>query len=339
MMRAAVYQGNQRLSVEEIPTPSPGPGQVLVQVKYCAICGTDIHAVLYDAAPVGVVLGHEFCGTIAALGEGVTRWAVGDRVVGGGGTVPPGKEGAQLAHPRYDYRTMGFASKPMRAYADYMLMEEWDPVPIPEGVSDEAAALCEPCAIAVRATRRSDLKLGDSVMVLGGGPIGLFCLQTARAAGATSVYLSEPTPVRREAALALGADAVIDPNQGDVVEQALALTGGLGPDVVFDCAGWQRTLDQSLSMVRRNGQVVLVAIAWEDIPVLPIDWMGREIRLQTTFGSVADDWRVALDLMKTGRVDVEPLLSDDSFVPLESINETFEALTKPTTQLQMVIKI
>jgi (R,R)-butanediol dehydrogenase/meso-butanediol dehydrogenase/diacetyl reductase len=234
---------------------------------------------------------------------------------------------------------MGFASKPMRAYADYILMEEWDPVPIPEGVSDEAAALCEPCAIAVRATRRSDLKLGDSVMVLGGGPIGLFCLQTARAAGATSVYLSEPAPVRREAALALGADAVIDPNQGDVVEQALALTGRLGPDVVFDCAGWQRTLDQSLSMVRRNGQVVLVAIAWEDIPVLPIDWMGREIRLQTTFGSVADDWRVALDLMKTGRIDVEPLLSDNSFVPLESIDETFNALIKPTNQLQMVIRM
>ena len=338
-MKAAVYKGRQRLSVDEVPTPSPGPGQVLVKVKYCAICGTDVHAFLYDAAPPGTVLGHEYCGAVAELGPGVSGWSVGDRVVGGGGVAPPGKGGGARSGPRFNYRTMGFADKPLRAYAEYILMDDWEPIPIPEGVSDEAAALCEPCAIAVHAVRRSDLKLGDSVLILGGGPIGLFCLQTTRAAGARTVFLSEPATARREAAVSLGADAVIDPAQEDAVERAVSLTGGLGPDIVFDCAGARSTLDQAMSMVRRDGQVVLVALAWEETPLVPVDWMAREVGLQTSFGSEPGDWRTVLALMKAGKVDVAPLLSEESFIPLEGIQQAFESLVKPSTQLQMVVSM
>lgn len=337
-MRAAVYRGNRKFGVDEIPTPKPGPGQVLVRVKYCAICGTDVHAFLYDAAPPGTVMGHEYCGAIARIGPGVTSWRVGDRVVGGGGTPPPGGGPGFAREPRYNYRTMGFAENPLRAYAEYILMEEWQPLPVPEGVSDEAAAMCEPCAVAVRAVRGSGLKLGDSVAVLGAGPIGLLCLQAARAAGAGRVFVSEPAPARSRAALRLGATAVLDPTREDVISRVVAETGGLGPDLVFDCAGARSTLDNALDMVRREGQVVLVAVVWEQTPVLPIDWMAREVRMQTSWGSRPQDWRIALELLRTGKITVEPLLSESSFIPLEGVQDAFESLVKPTTQLQMVVK-
>ena len=338
-MKAAVYKGRRRLSVEDVSTPSPGPDQVLVRVKYCAICGTDVHGFIYDAVPPGTVLGHEYCGTIAEVGSGVRGWTVGDRVVGGGGSAPPGVGNVVRTDPRYNFRTMGFAGKPLRAYAEYVVMEGWEPVAIPDGVSDEAAALCEPCAVAVHAVRISDLRLGDTVAVLGGGPIGLFCLQTARAAGAGKVFVSEPAPARQEAARLLGADAVIDPLQDDVVERVVSLTGGIGPDVVFDCAGAASTLDQAMNMVRRGGQVVLVALAWEKTAVLPVDWIAREIKLQASFSSLPEDWRIALDLMRSGKVSVAPMLSEDSFIPLEDIQQAFESLVKPSTQLQMVVKL
>jgi threonine dehydrogenase-like Zn-dependent dehydrogenase len=217
-------------------------------------------------------------------------------------------------------------------------MEEWEPLPLPDGVPDEAAALCEPCAVTVRATRMSQLRLGDSVAILGAGPIGLLCLQVVKAAGAGAVFVSEPAASRREAALNLGADAVVDPTDEDVVSRMVSLTGGVGPDVVFECAAARPTLDQALDMVRRSGQVMLIALAWEPTPVVPVDWAGREVKLQTSFGQTPKDWAIALELIRSGKVNMEPLLVETGFIPLQGIQQAFEALTSPTTQLQMVVK-
>ena len=337
-MRAAVYKGNQRLEVEEIPTPVPGPGEVLLKIKYCAICGTDVHAFLYDIPPSGTVMGHEFCGTIAAVGPGVTRWKEGDRVIGDGGAPPPGVHKAVRVEPRYNYRTMGFASMRQRGYAEYTLQEEWAPRSIPDGVSDEAAALCEPCSVAVRAVRRSGFSVGDSVGIIGAGPIGMLCLQVAKAAGAGPVFVSEMAPARIEAAGRLGADEVINAAEEDTVSRMVELTGGHGPDVVLDCAGVGSTLDQALDMVRRGGQVTLVAVPWETMPLQPVDWMAREISLVTSWGGDPPDWETSLNLIAAGKVTMEPLLSRTSFVPMDDIQAAFEALTSPSTQLQMVVK-
>jgi (R,R)-butanediol dehydrogenase/meso-butanediol dehydrogenase/diacetyl reductase len=338
-MKAAVYKGNQRMAIEEIPTPEPGPGQILVKVGYSAICGTDVHTFLYDIAPPGSVMGHEFCGTVDWVGSGESKWKVGDRVIGGGGTPPPGHGFGLRATPRYKYRTMGFSDTRIRAYAEYTVMEEWEPMLVPDNVSDEAAAMCEPLAVAVHAVRVSQLKMGDYVGVLGAGPIGLLCLQAAKAAGASGVFVSEPSPARREAALAVGADAVIDPITEDVEARMVSLTGGLGPRVVFECAAAKSTLDQGLNLVARNGQVVLIALAWEPTAVLPVDWVGSEVTLLASMGTRPEDWRIAMELIASEKVDMAPLLSDAGFIPLEGIQEAFESLVKPTTQLQIVVKL
>lgn len=338
-MKAAVYHPKQRFEVKELPTPQPGPGEVLIKVNRSAICGTDVHAFMYDLAPDGSVLGHEFAGTIAAVGSGVKRWKPGDRVIGGGGEYPIGKEPPVRAHPRYNYRTMGFTNTRSRGYAEYTILEEWAPLPIPDGVPDEAACLTEPCSVAVHAVRKSALRLGDTVGVIGAGPIGLLVTQAALAAGAGRVLVAEPAPGRAAAARSLGADSVIDPFEQDTVEQMVALTGGRGPDVMFDCAGLKKTLQQAFDSVKRAGQVVLVAVPWEPLPLLPAEWMAREIDFRSSWGGLPEDWRISLDLMRQGKISAQALMSDTSFIALGEIQPTFEALMKPTTQLQVVIRM
>ena len=335
-MRAAVYKGNQQFAIEEMADPTPGPGQVVVDVEFCAICGTDVHTFLYDIAPPGSVLGHEYSGVVSKVGQGVERWKVGDRIVGGGGEPHPTL--ATARGPRFNYRNEGFPLNKVRAYAEQVVMEEWEPIGIPEGVSSQAAAMCEPCAVTVHAVRLSKMCLGDTVTVLGAGPIGLLCMQVARAAGAARVFVAEPAPARAEAARRLGADAVIDPTETDVIERMVELSDGLGPNIVFECAAAKSTLDDALQMVRRNGQVMLVAITWEPTELLPPDWMAREVGVQASFGSQPEDWRIALDLIRTGKVSMEPLIDDASLLPLDGIQAAFEALCQPSTQLQMVVK-
>jgi (R,R)-butanediol dehydrogenase/meso-butanediol dehydrogenase/diacetyl reductase len=337
-MKAAVYKGKQRLVVEEVPTPSPGPGQVLVKVRYCAVCGSDVHRFQHDMLKPGAILGHEYSGVITAVGEGVEEWKVGDRVVGGGGTPPPDAPSRLSDSPRYTARTVGFSPISFwGGYAEYVLLDAWRPLPMPDTVTDETAALTEPCAIAVHGVRLSKLKVGDKAAIIGAGPIGLLTLQTVKAAGAREVYVSEPSPARREAAKQLGADHVLDPINEDIVAKLVEQTDGLGPDVVFECAGARNTLQQSLEMVRRSGQVLVVSLAWEDDPVLTVEWVGREVEMKTAYGSEPRDWQISLDLMEQGKVQAGPMVPADSYVPLDEIQEAFESLLQPDAAVQLLI--
>ena len=222
-----------------MPTPTAGAGEVVIRVRYCAVCGTDVHAFMYDVAPPGTVMGHEYCGTVTEVGAGVTRWQVGDRVVGGGGAPPPGYvPSGPRNDPRYNYRTMGFPENAKtRAYAEYVLLEEWEPVPIPDGVSDEEAALAEPCAVTVHAVRLSQIKLGRPRAR--DGRKGLSACSACRPrAPPERRQCSCPSlrPPRADAARRLGADAVINPLTENVEQRIVELTDGKGADIVFECA-------------------------------------------------------------------------------------------------------
>ena len=338
-MRAAVYVGERRFEIRDVPTPVPGPGNVLVRVRYCGICGTDVHTFMYDVTPPGSQMGHEYCGTVAALGEGVERWRVGDEVVGGGGEPPAGHPDPIADDPRFNYGTMGpqRGAAWARGYAEYVEMEAWRPIPIPDGVSFEAAAMAEPLATAVRAVRRSSLRVGDSVAVLGAGPIGLFTLQVARAAGASSVLVAEPAPARAATARALGADAVVDPTESDVEEALAALTDGIGPDVVFECAAARTTLDDALRSVRRGGGVTLVSLAWEPTALSPVDWIAREVKMTTSFIHGPRDWGIGLELVRSGRVRVEPLMAPGAVIGLDGVQAAFERLMTPSGDVKVLV--
>ena len=336
-MKAAVYKEKQRLVIEEVATPMPGPGQVLVKVKYCSICGTDVHLWQYDMVEPGSIMGHEFCGTIAEVGEGVTQWKPGDPVVGGGGTAPSGFYSPALQIPRFSWRTAWFGKPQYGAYAEYVLMEAWAPLPIPEGVSEEAAAMAEPCSVAVHAVRLSKLRAGDTIAVLGAGPIGLLCLQVARVSGAAAVYVSEPSPARAQAAMQLGADRVMDPLNVDVVAEMVRHTGGFGPHVAFECAAARSSLQEALKMVRRNGQVVVVSLAWDEVPIRTVDWAAREVEMKTAASKLPEEWQICLMLMQQGKVRVNPMITRDSYVPLSNIQEAFESLVSPNTEIKLLV--
>ena len=338
-MRAAVYMGGRRFEIRDLPVPEPGPGNVLVKVKYCGICGTDVHTFMYDVSPPGSRWGHEYSGTIAEIGEGVDGWSVGDRVIGGGGEPPKDYVDPFGSDPRFNYRAMGPGRAPMwaRGYAEYVEMEAWRPIPIPDGVSDKAAAMVEPLATAVHAVRRSALKIGDEVAVLGAGPIGLFTMQVARAAGASRVLVAEPAPARAAAAAALGADAVVDPTETDLEASLADLTGGLGPDVVFECAGARGTLDEALASARKGGNIVLVSLAWEETGLNPVDWIARELSFTTSFVYEPEDWRIGLDLIRKGDVRVEPMLAKGAIIGLDDLQATFERLMAPTADIKVLL--
>ncbi len=341
-MKAAIYQGNHRFEIKETSIPEPGPDEILVKTRYCSICGTDVHGVLYDVVPPGSGLGHEYSGTVYALGKDVTQWRIGDRVAGAAGGAPPaGTQSIFIQNPRYNFRTMGWATLPpaFSGYAEYILMKAWMASPVPDGVTDLQASMVEPMAAAFHGVYRSKMKQGDSVAVIGAGPLGLFSMQIAKAKGASRVIVSEPAPARAAAAATLGADAVLDPSRDEVVEQMADLTDGRGPDVVIDAAGARPTLQQALEAVRHGGRVVLLAIAWEEVPVLPADWCTRDLELTTTFAFKPEWWPECYGLIESGDVRIEPMLNDDSLISLQDIEPTFKRLFTPTDEIKMVVDL
>ena len=338
-MKAAVYKGNQKIEIEEIDIPKPGSKQVLIKVNFSAICGTDVHAYMYDAVPIGTVMGHEYCGRVVAVGKEVTKLNIKDRVVGGGGTPPPGKGAGFAILPRFNYRTDGFKGKPLRAYAEYVLMEEWEPMKIPDSVSDQHAALCEPIAVAVRAIRLSKLSIGNKIGVIGAGPIGLFVTQVSKISGALEIIVSEPADIRRNTAEMVGATRTLNPKKTNVVEEMVSICDGLGPDIVFDCACIGETFNDSLNSTKRNGQVMLVGVPWDNLFFKPIDWQAREINIQSTFGAHPEDWKIAMKLIEAKKIDLDIMLPKESFIKLEEIPEVFDNLKKPTSELQMIVEL
>jgi len=335
-MKAAVIRGTQQIQVEDVPTPEPGPNQVLVKIKYSAICGSDVHRFQYGMMNSGSIMGHEYIGEVVQLGADVTLLNDGDRVVSGGGEPPEGIS-ARGAGDRYSARTMGLKTPPQGGFAEYIVLDEWRPLKIPNNVSDELAVLAEPAAIAVHAVRRSKFSIGDSVVVMGAGPIGLLTMQALNAGGAGAVYVSEPATARAEAARVLGATVVMNPTEEDVVSKVLEISGGPGVPVAFDAAAARPTLQQGLEMVRRGGQVLVVSMAWEDVDLLTVEWIGREVEMKASYGSQPIDWRTVLKLMERGLLSKQAMVTDESFIGFDEMQSSMERLMKPEEHVQLVL--
>tara|TARA_B100001964_G_scaffold36413_1_gene39104 strand:- start:1405 stop:2418 length:1014 start_codon:yes stop_codon:yes gene_type:complete len=335
-MKAAVIRGTQQIQVEDVPTPEPGPNQVLVKIKYSAICGSDVHRFQYGMMNSGSIMGHEYIGEVVQLGADVTLLNDGDRVVSGGGEPPEGIS-VRAAGDRYSARTMGLKTPPQGGFAEYIVLDEWRPLKIPNNVSDELAVLAEPAAIAVHAVRRSKFSIGDSVVVMGAGPIGLLIMQVLNAGGAGAVYVSEPATARAEAARVLGATVVMNPTEEDVVSKVLEISGGPGVPVAFDAAAARPTLQQGLEMVRRGGQVLVVSMAWEDVDLLTVEWIGREVEMKASYGSQPIDWRTVLKLMERGLLSKQAMVTDESFIGFDEMQSSMERLMKPEEHVQLVL--
>ncbi len=321
-MRAAVYYGRRDVRVvDDYPDPKPGRGEVKIAVKWCGICGTDLHEYLegpifvptsphpLTGKKLPIVLGHEFSGEIVEVGPGVEGWSVGDRVTADACRVC--WECYYCKRMMYNLcEKLGFNGLAADGgFAEYAVVPAYQLYRLPDSVSFEEGALVEPLAVAVHAVRISGLKEGDTVFIAGAGPIGLCLLLAAKAAGASKVFVSEPAPARKELARRLGATEVFDPRETNVAEEIASRTGGLGVDVSFEAVGYEPALRDCIRATRKAGTVCVVGVFPGKVSIDPTPDIVLSERKIVGSIAYAGDFEYAISLMADGRVDVKPLIT------------------------------
>ncbi|HLN16210.1 MAG TPA: alcohol dehydrogenase catalytic domain-containing protein [Acidimicrobiales bacterium] len=323
-MPVSVYVGEGRVTVEERPVPVPGPGQVLIEVARCGICGTDLHLVLEQIARPGSILGHEWAGSVAALGPNVTGWELGDRIVAnptsGCGRCRAclrGRPSVCLEREPPDYLSWrGAFSRYVTANASSLLR-------IPEPLGTREAALTEPTAIAIHAVHLSGVTPEDRVLVTGAGPVGQLILAVLRSEGIDDVTVSEPSPVRRARAAAIGAKEVVEPEA--LPEAPMGLPVVRPFTVAFECSGQPSAAEAALDQLDYAGLLVFVGTGTR----LPKVNHNRMIVLELTaigaYNYDAEGFGPALELLASGRLPLDLLIEPDD-VPLDGLQETLERL-------------
>jgi 2-desacetyl-2-hydroxyethyl bacteriochlorophyllide A dehydrogenase len=318
-MRAAMVEGKRKLVIREVPEPIPDKDEVLIRVRYCGICGSDLHRYRWGAA---LGIGHEFSGDIVAIGQDVKGLQVGDRVA-----VEPHRFCGECAWCRRGEeiglceKFFGWIEQYQGAFRTYVKAKHYQAYKLPDELSYEHAALIEPTTVALHAIRVSEMKEGDVVAVLGLGPIGQLVARVARALGAKSVYATEATPSRLELARDV-VDEAIDINAANPVDRILELTDGVGPDIVFECAGTVSAAQQSIALVRKGGTIVALSICfdWVEIPFSSIVLKGLTLKGFVCW--TPGEYASALNLVKERKIDVAPLLTCE--MPLDDIGEAFK---------------
>jgi 2-desacetyl-2-hydroxyethyl bacteriochlorophyllide A dehydrogenase len=317
-VKAGIWEGGGTIACGEVEQPRPGAGELLVEIAYCGVCGTDLHILdgKFDVGPPPQVLGHEASGVVVAGGPGTDPELIGRAV----GLNPIGPCGVcawcRAGHPTHCRNPYYSAS----AYAEYALYRPQQLFALPAGVPLAAAALLEPWATALRATEAARLRAGENVLVIGGGSLGLLVAAAARALGAATVTVSEPRRRNRELALARGASAAVDPGEQDLAALAAA-TGELrGFDVAFEVAGVTAALEGAPALLRRGGRLVVLGVfgAEVTVPVAPTQLTERELTILGSFGGGGSFGRAAALLPA---LDAASLLT--AVEPLEAIAELF----------------
>lgn len=323
-MRAATYVGDQRFVIDERPAVPPGPGQVRIDVAYVGICGTDLHikhGAMDGRVNTPAVIGHEMSGRVAALGEGVNAWTVGDPV-----TVMPLEwcsdcAACRAGHCHVCENLIFVGIDAAGAMQQSWTIAEHLLVRLPSGLPLAHAALTEPVAVAVHDVGRAQLAPGERVLVVGGGPIGLLIATVAATEGA-QVLISEPNVYRRQVAQRLGVRTV-DPVTMDLSSVIDAWAPG-GADVAFEVSGAAAGLAAATHALRVRGRLVVVAIHNKPVPMDLFRVFWRELTLVGARVYERADFERAVVLVAAGQIPAEALIT--SVLPLEHTERAFAAL-------------
>jgi 2-desacetyl-2-hydroxyethyl bacteriochlorophyllide A dehydrogenase len=330
-MRAAVFHApGQALSIEDRQTPVPRPGDIVLKVAYCGICGSDLHAT--EAGPAslepGTVLGHEYSGVVTQSAS--AAFSPGDRVIG----LPlqecdecrPSGQGCRdrLGILCQRNRIIGLAAAVPGAYAEYLRMPAHHALKIPDGLDLKHAALTEPLAVGAHAVKAAGNLLGARVLVIGAGPIGLAVTLFARLAGASEVVVSEIAAGRREKAASIGAK-IVDPT----VEKPAAA------EFIFECVGVPGLLRQCIDIAPLHGRIIVVGVCRGEDRIFPRVALRKELGIQFVLGYTRDEFAMVLDLLAAGRIDAGPLIT--GVVGLDALPAMFEALREPGDHAKVLI--
>jgi 2-desacetyl-2-hydroxyethyl bacteriochlorophyllide A dehydrogenase len=328
-MKAAVYHGPRDIRVEDIDRPDMAADEILIRVRACGICGSDLHMyrlgmfeVLGRPVANGRIMGHELSGEVVEVGSQVADFRVGDRITGVG----------------------------LGGFAEYVPVQisERGPFPLPANISFEEGATLEPLATSLHGVGLAQPAAGETVVILGAGIIGLGCIQAIRTTESCRIIVIDASAKRLELATQLGADVTVNFNQVDPLEAVIELTGGEQPiqrfgtrganaDVVLDCAGARLSPNQGLSMLKQaNGRLVLVAL-FEQQPELDFNQVVRkQVTVQGSWAWTGDDFRQAIALVQSGRVDRKPLISHQ--YALTQAPHAFATQDQPEAAIKVLLK-
>ena len=314
-MIAIVKQGSEPgVEIVEMETPVVEECDILLRVLAAAVCGSDVHMYEgtpgYEWVPVPIVLGHEFAGEVVAVGRRVTGIAIGERITALP-TMPCGAcEACRMGRVGRCTNRYVLGLTRNGAFAEYMRIKSGAEIlKIPDNVSNEVAALCEPLAICLNGVDLSGIKPGQTAAVFGPGPIGLLTVQLLKAAGAGTIVVTGAgvDKHRLDIAQQLGADVIVDVGQGDPVARIKAATGPL--DVVFEATGIPHTISQGLEVLKNGGKVMVMGIHGDKATFDPIDLVRRRKSLVGVYGYDRSTWLRALRLMSTGKIDITPIIT------------------------------
>lgn len=351
-MKAALWYGRKDIRIESVQEPQPSEGEVVLKVKRCGICGTDLHD--YTSGPqvipvdephvltghkAPIIMGHEFSGEIAALGSQVEGWKVGERVA-----VMPLLHCGKCYYCRrgLEHLCEQFAAIGLQWYwggfAEFSLVKDYQLNRLPDDVSYEQGACVEPCSLAVYGIIRSGLQAGDSVLITGGGPTAVLTMMGCFAAGAARVYMTEVQPGRLQRLKELGATAAFNPLECDLRREILDRTDGVGVDVAFECTGIESAVNACFDLLRKRGMYVQSGLNVDRITVNPFDWAFKDLNMIGIWCFNTYDFPQTLKLMQTGQFPVDKIVT--SVIEVEDIVEKgFEVLTADRQGRELKIQV
>jgi (R,R)-butanediol dehydrogenase / meso-butanediol dehydrogenase / diacetyl reductase len=324
-MPAAVYVGDGRIELDEIPRPEPGPGEVLVEIAACGICGSDLHMVLERYARPGAILGHEWSGIVTDAPND-SGWSPGDRVVGnaaaGCGRCRPcrrGRPSVCLQRATADF--VGYRG----AFCQYKTVSADGLVRIPDALATRPAALAEPTAITLHALQLADVHPEDRVLVTGAGPVGLLIVAVLHSRGVSDITVSEPSPVRRRQALDVGATRVIAP--AALEEPPMALPVAQPFAVAFECSGHASAAEAALGQLDYAGTLVIVGTGFEPPRFNQNRMIIFELEVIGTYNYNDDGFGPAVELLGSGTLPLASLIEPED-IPLSGVMHAMERLAR-----------
>jgi threonine dehydrogenase-like Zn-dependent dehydrogenase len=337
-MPVALFMGLKDVAVEERPTPRPGPGELLLEVSHCGVCGSDLHFLVEWGGRSGVIEGHEFSGTVAALGDGVTGWSVGDRVVPG--QSPKCGECEYCRAGRVSLcsgrgRVGADEGDSQGAFARYKVVNAAYALRVPDHLSLKHAALVEPLAVALHGiTQGGGARPGTRWLITGGGPIGFLSVAALKALGVDDIVVSEPKEKRRELCAQLGARTVLPEEletprwPHDLVDEPF--------DVALECSGNGRGQEAALAQLKRAGTLVLVGAGMARPKFDPNRILLNELVITGAFVYDSDGFVRALDLLASGKLANDLLVEQEDY-PLNKLLDTALGLHEGTVAAKAMI--
>jgi threonine dehydrogenase-like Zn-dependent dehydrogenase len=335
-MKAAVLIDPHNMEIRDVPEPSPGEGEVLLKVDSCGICGTDME--FYEAGSYNPdwILGHECSGVIEEVGPGVEEWVAGDRV-----TVNDLFSCGKCEYCRRGLENLcaGFANLGIHwpgAFAEYTKVPARSLFRLPEDTSMEEGALIPTLAVGYHVFRRTPTEPDTKALVIGAGPVGLSVVFALKMAGVQDIVVSDMNPVSKDAALKLGATAVVDPSSEDLQSRLESLFSK-PPEIVFECVGTPGTILQSMELVDKGGTAVIVGNCFEEITLHPITWILKEINIKASQATTNEDFETTIGWVAEHKVD--PSIFITRTIALDELPETMESLTRHKKDIKIIARI